>query len=285
MMAANLETRQLIPFGVELRLASANVDAPTANEIRTLFERDGLLLIRGLELSHQEQIAFCRLIGPVHESPYENFLVSNVAKDGHLGARELLWHNDVPYLPSPYLGASLHALHVDPGAVGTRFASGFRAYERLPQKLRDRIAGLKALQVRERVWDRPNRLTDLEAGDICTVHPVVRTQRESGRPYLFVNQDMTATIIGLSESESQALLEELYSYFYVEEDVYEHKWAAGDLIIWDNLAVQHARGCAGEGTRTLQRVTITELGYAQQYPTDTGIYTSLHNESLVGVEA
>jgi taurine dioxygenase len=282
-MAAS-ESPQLFPFGFELLLASKDFDAATATEIRALFERDGLLLIRGLQLSQQEQIELCRTIGPVHESPFENFLVSNVAKDGHLGARELLWHNDVPYLPSPYLAASLHALCVDPGAVGTRFASGFRAYERLPQPLRERVTGMKALQVRERVWDRPNRLTDLEAGDICTVHPVVRRQAGTGRPYLFVNEDMTACIIGLSESGSQDLLQELYSYFYVEEDVYEHRWAEGDIVIWDNLAVQHARGRAGEGERTLQRVTITELGYAQQYPTDTGIYTSLHNESLVGAE-
>lgn len=282
-MAAS-KSRQLFPFGFELLLASKDFDAATASEIRALFERDGLLLIRGLQLSQQEQIELCRTIGPVHESPFENFLVSNVAKDGHLGARELLWHNDVPYLPSPYLAASLHALRVDPGAVGTRFASGFRAYERLPQPLREHVAGMKALQVRERVWDRPNRLTDLEAGDICTVHLVVRRQARTGRPYLFVNEDMTACIIGLSESGSQDLLQELYSHFYVEEEVYEHRWAEGDIVIWDNLAVQHARGRAGEGERTLQRVTITELGYAQQYPTDTGIYTSLHNESLVGAE-
>jgi taurine dioxygenase len=283
---AKLEPNQLSPFGVDVVLTSTrNLDSGAASEIRDLFQRDGLLLVRGLQLSHQEQIEFCRIIGPVCESPFENFLVSNVAKDAHLGARELLWHNDVPYLPLPYLGASLHALQVDPGAVGTRFASGFRAYERLPQQLRDRVAGMNALQVRERVWDRPNRLTDLEPGDICTVHPVVRTQGKTGRPYLFVNQDMTACIIGLSDSDSQALLDELYSYFYVEEDVYEHSWAEGDLVVWDNLAVQHSRGRVGEGARTLQRVSITELGYAQQYPTDTGIYNSLHNEALVAAEA
>jgi hypothetical protein len=28
-------------------------------------------------------------------------------------------------------------------------------------------------------------------------------------------------------------------------------------------------------------VSITELGYAQQYPTDAGIYNSLGNESLL----
>lgn len=271
----------LTPFGVRLTLASSALDSGTRNRLRELFLRDGLLVIRGLRLSHDEQIEFCRNFGPVHESPYENFVISNVEKNGHLGTRELLWHNDVPYLPSPYLAASLHALKVAPDSVGTRFASGIRAYERLPQRLRERISGLKALQVRERVWERPNRLSDLEPGDICTVHPVVRTQPGTGRPYLFVNQDMTACIIGLSESESDALLEELFGYFYDDSNVYEHRWTEGDLVLWDNLTLQHSRDRTGEGVRTLRRITITELSYADQYPTDVGINRSLSNAALL----
>ena len=146
-----LEATPLDPFGYEVKVGSiADIDAAAAEALRDLYRRDGLLLIRGLKLSQADQIALCRHLGPVNESQFENFLISNVDKSGHLGTRELLWHNDVPYLPAPYLGASLHALEVDRNAVGTRFASGYRAYESLPQALRDRIAGLKALQVRER---------------------------------------------------------------------------------------------------------------------------------------
>ncbi|MFA7601571.1 MAG: TauD/TfdA family dioxygenase [Novosphingobium sp.] len=270
------------PFGYEVHLAAiGDIDATGAEHLRELYRNDGLLLIRGLTLSQADQIELCRHLGPVNESPFENFLISNVEKGGHLGTRELLWHNDVPYLPAPYLGASLHALTVDPDVVGTRFASGFRAYERLPQVLKDRIAGLKALQIRERVFDRCNRLTDLQAGDLCTVHDVVRRQPGTGRPYLFVNENMTACILGLPESESRALLDELFGYFYAADNVFEHRWAVGDIVIWDNLTLQHARGLAGSGTRTLQRVTIAELGYAAQYPTDVGIYDELHNEAML----
>ena len=64
--------------------------------------------------------------------------------------------------------------------------------------------------------------------------------------------------------------------------IYGHRWATGDLVLWDNLAVQHARGAAGTGVRTLQRVTIAELGYESQYPSDLrAIYEGLHNEALL----
>lgn len=277
-----LQTSRLEPFGHEVALASIrDIDAGAAEALRALYQRDGLLLVRGLELSQADQIELCRHLGPVNESQFENFLVSNVAKEGHLGTRELLWHHDVPYLPAPYLGASLHALKVDPGAVGTRFASGFRAYERLPPALKERIDGMKALHVRERVFDRRNRLTDLQEGDVCTVHDIVRRQPETGRPYLFVSENLSPCIIGLSEADSQALLEELFGYIYAADNVFEHRWVKGDIVIWDNLTLQHARGLAGTGTRTLQRVTIAELGYTAQYPTDVGIYDALGNETML----
>lgn len=277
-----VETRRIQPFGFEAELVSLPTrGSAEADRLRILYRQDGLLVVRGLRLSHEEQIAFCRLFGPVLETPYENFIVSNVAANGHLGTRELLWHNDVPYLPSPYLAGCLHALSVDSEAVGTRFASGYRAYEGLPEPLRERIEGLKALHVRERVYDRPNRLTDLQEGDMCTVHDVVRRDPDSGRKYVFVNEAWTAQVIGLAEAASAELLSELHGHFYAEGNIYEHKWAEGDIVLWNNLAVQHARGSAGRGVRTLQRVTITNLSYAEQYPTDLGINTSLSNREMM----
>lgn len=277
-----LEARSIEPFGFAAELSSLpDPKSAVAERLRALYQQDGLLVVRGLQLNEQEQIAFCRLFGPVCETPYENFIVSNVDKNGHLGTRELLWHNDVAYLPSPYLAGCLHALRVDPEAVGTRFASGFRAYQRLPAALRERAQGLKALHVRERVYDRPNLFTDLQDGDMCMVHDVVRTSSATGQEYLFVNQAWTPQVIGLSEADSGALLRELHEYLYAPDNVYEHRWADGDIVLWDNLAVQHARGLAGSGVRTLQRVTITNLSYAEQYPTDLGINTSLSNREMM----
>lgn len=283
---ADLDFQALENFGFAVNLASIpDPQGEEAHALRARYNRDGLLVIRGLRLTQAEQSALCSVFGPVTGSPFDNFIVSNVEKDGFLGKRELLWHNDVPYLPAPYLGGSLHALRVAPEAVGTRYASGYLAYERLPPALRSRLENLKALQVRERVMDRPNRLTDLQAGDLCTVHDVVRANPVTGRKYLFVNHAWTAQIIGLGDAESDALLDEIFSHFYLEENVYEHGWVEGDLVVWDNLALQHARGATGTGVRTLQRVTIAEFGYGQQYPTDLAIQTTLGNEEMLGTAA
>jgi taurine dioxygenase len=277
----------LAPFGVEVSidlsapLTPTELTAAEKDELRRLYARDGLLVLRGLKLSMEEQCEFCRIFGPVLDSPYENFYVSNTRQDGHLGVLELQWHNDVPYLPRPYLAAALHAVDVVPGATSTQFASGFRAYERLAPALRERIVNLNALQVKQRHSDRCNRLTDLQPGDLCTVHPVLRQQPGTARPYLFVNENMTPLIIGLPPAESDALLQELFAALYVPDEVYEHAWYPGDLVLWDNLAVQHARGRVSADTRTLQRVSITELSYAQQYAADLDIRDAYGNGTLL----
>jgi taurine dioxygenase len=276
-MLPGITHRRLEPFGAEaeLDLAGGLGEADKA-ELRRLYALDGLLLIRGLRLSMDEQLDLCSVFGPVLRGSRENYLVSNVHKAGLLGSRELLFHNDIPFVPEPYLGGSLHALDVADGVSATRFASGLRAYERLPGRLRERIEGLNALQVRERVEGRRNRLTDMQPGDLCTLHPVVRRRDDDGRPYLFVNQSMTASIVGLSEADSEALIEELLSYLYVEDGIHEHVWTTGDIVIWDNLAVQHARKALGAGVRTLQRVTIAKIAYWDQWPADLPTYEALH---------
>lgn len=280
-MSVQLEEQAIKPFGVELRVGAGSGEHDLDHgRLACLLARDGLLAIRGLNLSMAEQRELCRAFGPVPDSMYENFYVSNRRADGFLGTRELQWHNDVPYLPSPYLVAALHAVEVDPDATSTKFVSAFQAYDRLPVELKARVQDLKALQVRQRKSERRNRLGDLETGDLCTVHPVVARQVGTGRPYLFVNENMTATIIGLSEAESDALLSELFAHLYIDDAVYEHRWQPGDLVVWDNLTVQHARGAVGEGTRTLQRVTCTRFTYLEQYPADS-VGEDLNNATLM----
>ncbi len=280
-MPSEIIARPLSPFGLEVTLPVGCSLSDTAKaELRDLYVREGLLVLRDQHLSIDEQRELCTVFGPVVDHPYEIFYVSNAREDGVLGTRELLFHSDVPFLPVPYQGVSLLAVEVGEDAAATRFASGLRAYDRLPDALRERIDGRNALQVRERVRTRRTKLADLEPSDMCTVHAAVRHQAGSGRPYLFVNEDMTACIIGLAEEESEGLLESLFAELYAEAEIYEHRWQRGDLVIWDNLAVQHARKDATGSERTLQRVTIAALGYAEQYPGD-GMSSDLHNKTLL----
>lgn len=264
------------PFGWESDLdLTAPLDEAQRAAVLRLYRRDGLILFRGQTLSREQQQAACDLFGPALRTELDNYVVSNVVEGGFLGKAELLFHNDIPYVPAPFLGGSLHALEVAQGAAATRFASALRGWDGLPDGLKTRVEGLNALHVRGHMLGRRTTLADLDPGDMATVHPVVGKQEGTGRPYLFVNLDMSACITKMPHDESDALLEELFSYLYAPGNVYEHQWRQGDLVVWDNLAVQHARSATGNAARTLQRVTIAHFGYWEQVPTDLYLHEAL----------
>jgi alpha-ketoglutarate-dependent taurine dioxygenase len=74
-------------------------------------------------------------------------------------------------------------------------------------------------------------------------------------------------IVGMDWDESHALLDEVYRYLYAPENVTEHVWRRGDLVIWDNFTFQHARGSVeGVGRRILQRVVLGAKGLWDMYP-------------------
>jgi alpha-ketoglutarate-dependent taurine dioxygenase len=48
-------------------------------------------------------------------------------------------------------------------------------------------------------------------------------------------------IVGLSAADGLSLAQELTRYINRPECVYEHAWKPGELVVWDNLQLQHAR--------------------------------------------
>ena len=72
-------------------------------------------------------------------------------------------------------------------------------------------------------------------------------------------------ILGMPRANSDALLEELYSALYDPAHVYEHVWHPGDLVIWDNLIVQHARPEPNDRARTLRRFHVSETDLTEDY--------------------
>jgi taurine dioxygenase len=86
---------------------------------------------------------------------------------------------------------------------------------------------------------------------------VVRTHPVTRRKALYVNRLMTVGIEGLSEQESEDILQTLFDHQEQPQFVYEHVWRAGDILMWDNRCTLHARtDFSGDERRLLRRVTI-----------------------------
>jgi taurine dioxygenase len=110
-----------------------------------------------------------------------------------------------------------------------------------------------------------HRRGDDEEGDLVqpvrdkeysVTKPVAHRHPRIGRTMLFVSQQMTSHVVGVSSEQSEELLSSLFEHMYAPENVLEHQWREGDLIVWDNLACQHARPDvkADSSARTLRKV-------------------------------
>ncbi len=195
----------------------------------------------------------------------EILVVSNVldARGASIGVQDAgrFWHSDLSYRQVPSLLSALYALEVPlkEGVVlgATSFASTVAAYDALPEDLKQRLPELrnvhsyryyraKNLQAQKDEQARGARnvqehaLTEEQLKSVPDVEaPIVRTHPVTGRKGLFINEAHTSRITGLPEDEGATLLARLCAHIVRPEFRFEHQWRAGDLLMWDNVAVQH----------------------------------------------
>jgi taurine dioxygenase len=184
---------------------------------------------------------------------------------GGPASSELRWHSDAAYTEHPFDALSLHALDVVDGASSTRFASAELGYETLPARLRDALAAREQEMIAPHYTRLAERTCDRRDPDaqVRGVMPALYANPHNGRRCVWVNELQTARLLGMSWEHSRELLHAVYDHLYARPAVLEHCWRNGDLLIWDNVALQHARGNLDRvGKRVLQRVIVGEEGVA-----------------------
>jgi taurine dioxygenase len=254
-IASDITIRPISPAG-GAEIGGVDAAVEQSEEIKTrlreAWHKHALLLLRKQDLTLEQQVRFGEIFGAI-SSQGENAknsggvtFVSNVVAEGANPFGELTFHIDHSFYPTPLRGIMLYGIEVPPEGGDTKFANAKMAYNLLPETLRRRIDGLKALHVYDYAYGREKFGSRIREADIApdaprAVHPVAFTHPITGEKILYVSRRHTDRILDLPEDESEALLDELFTYMYVPEIVFAHKWNAGDLVIWDNLALQHAR--------------------------------------------
>ena len=246
-------------------------------EIKRAFHDFGVIVFRGQDLSDQDQLRFCDRMGgtATRGRPLEQrrddgdshyggtvHMVTNVTNDGtplgSFGDGEVWFHHDGSFKEIPYAATVLYAIEVTSTGGETLFANMYAAYDRLSPGMKNRLEGLRALNIYD--YARTGRV-DLDQ-DISKinhwVHPLVIRHPDTGRRALFISPLMTARVEGLDPGESDALLAELFRYVDDEDVKFEHAWRAGDLVMLDNRCITHARRDFPGGERRTLRRTMVE---------------------------
>lgn len=291
-MTTTLEVQRLGKgLGAEVR--GIDLAAPMSSETFDALIRawyDHLVLVfPDQHLTNEQHIAFSRRIGELEVHPSgkyvlkdypELLLLTNKRDDAgnYISLRDggTVWHSDLSYMQYPSLGSLLYAIDVPGDGGDTEWANMYLAYEVLPQALKDRVAGLKAVHqfdatdnprlvppdhIRKKgtansMWEKKSEEAKARTPDV--VHPVVRMHPGTGRKALFVNRRFTLRIEGMPARESENLLLELFDYCEHPDHVYHHHWTRNQLVMWDNRCTIHL-ACGGvpdDQIRTMQRTTV-----------------------------
>jgi taurine dioxygenase len=246
-----------------IELAQPVSDGDFKQILRALGER-GVLCFPQQQLETEEFARFGRMFGELeinvanqfHELGFPEVMVlSNMVKDGRpigLGDAGQGWHTDMSYSKEIALANVLYAIRVpmrDGRPLGdTQFRNMHAAYEDLPSDIKTKLKKRTATHDFAKFWDmmraRPGSqraaLTPQQRAKKPPVsQPIFRTHPITGRTILYCNPGYATHIDGMPETESAELLEFLLKHQEQEKYFYAHKWAEGDVLMWDNIGTVH----------------------------------------------
>jgi len=235
-----------------------------------------VLRFRDQQLNIDDLQRFSARFGPLEEMPQYSRMseeaqrriankyvtvISNVKVDGKpiggLGNAEASWHSDMTYNPVIPTASVLLGEEIPPVGGDTHFANQFAAYEALPAALKQRLetvrikhdAAHNSVGELRSTYAQPSSPVDAPGA----VHPAVMVHPETGRKALFLGRRDWAYIPGLSLADSEALLDEIWSYAAPAQFVWTQQWRVGDLVVWDNRSALHRRDDFDGSQRRLMR--------------------------------
>jgi alpha-ketoglutarate-dependent 2,4-dichlorophenoxyacetate dioxygenase len=254
--------------------------------IEDAINRYAVVVFRGQTLDDEKQVAFAGNFGPIESSALklrhrdikhriessQVADISNLDGDGNVmkpdarrrldGLANRLWHTDASFRAVPGALSMLYA-HVIPDEGGnTEFADMRAAYDALPEAKKEELEGLVA---EHSIWRSREQLgvvnyTDEERASLPPVpQRVVRTHPGSHRKTLYLAAH-ASHILGLPVADGRLIILDLIEHATQPRFVHAHRWAKGDLVIWDNRCTMHrARPFDTTKVRDLRRVTTRDV--------------------------
>ena len=251
-------------FGVDL----ASLDQETFGALHKALLDFGVISIHDQSLTPDQQIAFARRWGDIHDHPYLSGIdghpeiieiVKEAGEPNRFGAH---WHTDQVFTKAPAMATMLLAREVPPVGGDTLFTDLYAAYDALSDGMKRLVSRLGTVNVYDKGTMRSRRMgakvLEPEKAAEAAVHPLVRVHPETGRRALYLNDTrIMGRFDGMTEAESRPLLDYLLSHATRPEFTCRVRWRPGTLGIWDNRRLMHLALDDYRGhRRVMHRITI-----------------------------
>ena len=232
--------------------------------LRDAYDLHHMLIFDGCEaMTPRRQVEIVGWFGPIGANSDANGNPWTVLDNSEpTGSLLLPFHSDMCFTQYPLEGLSLHPLALPEVETSTTFISNALGWDRLPKDIQDHLRDRTV----EHRYEAPPEM-QLDWPVLTARHPACMRHPRTGRSFAYICENYVTEIDDLSSSESDAMLKVVFDTLYDPTLHYVHVWQLGDLVVWDNLALQHARTVASPpstGSRILQRVAIGEHNFPDQ---------------------
>ena len=244
--------------GVDMRVPP---DAATFRQLHDIWMEHLVLVFPDQDIGDEQHVAFTRRYGDleVHHQKIirsrflpEIFRVSNVNDDGvlmppdHPTVRQVslaqFWHTDSSFREKPCIGSILHGVEISRTGGETHFTNMYAVYDALPDSLKRRIQGRRALHDFGHLHKLANLKpqTEEEKAAMPPVwQPMVRIHPVTKRTSLYISPIYNDEIEGIPQAEARQLLRNLSEIAAERRFVYPHRWEPHDIVQWDNRCTMH----------------------------------------------
>ena len=240
----------------------------TIEEIADALYAHQVISLRAVDMSPDQHLQIARRFGEPEHNATDQFnrheeVPHITIIDSEKGDRADSWHADETFLEHPPLVNLLHSKKIPEHGGDTAFISTAAAYDALSPKLKSLLEDLNATHdyghLYELGWRSGLPLAPLMGNALVNgllhSHPVVRKHPVTGRSWLTVNSTYTRFIEGLNPLEARSILDLLLRHMQTPEFGFRHQWQLGDLLIWDQQAVQHYAVVDFSGRRVMHRIS------------------------------
>jgi taurine dioxygenase len=147
----------------------------------------------------------------------------------------------------------LRAVTIPEQGGETLFSNQFRAYETLPDDVRDALRG-------RTITHQVTGVSLSEDDERAADHPVFAQHPITGRTALYLSTPSRCTAIsGMSDAQAKEMIAFLFTHSTRDDNLYRHAWSSGDVVIWDNRCVLHRADHARvNGDRVMHRGMVAD---------------------------
>ena len=206
-----------------------------------------------------QPVIYPRLKGLSEKFPFIN-VIERKPDDKNLSFGSSWLHQDTSYLANDRPRYTmLMGIEVPTGQGNTIFSSGFNAYEKLPDEIKNKIKNATGVFSSS----GPIAITRLEREKEMGIKSSVSMEAEhsivkmvSGKKTLYVSPGHLIKIKNVNEKESDFLKNYLIDHVNKQEFIFSYEWSKGDICLWDNLSILHMASEIKNCKRIMHRITI-----------------------------